>query len=277
MRVLVRGRLWVLVLAMLASSACRRPAAAPSAEYDKAWRIYANLYARQLDDAFGNPQMDEVVALLKQVDSKSADADAARTLLSRIDDGRKAQAKDRAEADKRRADLRPDNPSASVTQAASQMAARAVAALEVPVASAAVDGGPVDAGPSAPDPFAEGAPIAALNRDGCLISGEPFKEQNTNRTGQTYRLAQSATCQARLPGLQDQIVLVVDGRIYRRVAAKSVNVTQQPGAPAPGAVGAAQGQPPAAAPPPAPGTPPSAPAGDPNDLPAGQLPPPSQY
>ena len=42
-------------------------------------------------------------------------------------------------------------------------------------------------------------------------------EQGTNVTGTVYRVAPSETCKGKLPGLTGQIVLVVNGKIYRRV------------------------------------------------------------
>ena len=68
-------------------------------------------------------------------------------------------------------------------------------------------------------PLMLGAAIATLNRDsgGCLQANEPFNEQGTAVTGTVYRIASSQGCKDRLPGFVGQAVLVVDGKIYRRM------------------------------------------------------------
>jgi hypothetical protein len=216
-----------MVVALLALPACKKQPPAPSPEYDQAWRLYANLYARQLDDAFGNAQMEDVVALLKRVDDKSADADAARTLLQRIDEGRKALAAERDARAKVRKELAPDAPGRDLIAAVNAAAGPPSADAGAP-ATTATSG--VDAGPAPQDPFAPGSSIAALNSStgGCLVAGEPFKERISNRTGQVYRVAPSELCQQKLTGLSGQAVLVVDGRIYRRVSASEVAQPAQP-------------------------------------------------
>ena len=277
MRLLVRALMALAALAVISTSGCQRPPPEPSPEYDKAWRIYANLYARQLDDAFGNPQMDDVVTLLKRVDPRSSDAEAAKTLLSRIDDGKKTLVKERAEAEKRKADIKPSPPPASILQAAQQLDIRSVAPAEAP-AAIDTDAGTPDAGPASKDPFAQGAPIAELNRDGCLMAGEPFSEgPGSKAMGQTYRLAPSSSCQSKLAGLQGQVILVVDGRIYRRVSEKDAKFIEDVAADRAkknqgGAQKPAEQQPEGQT---APYAPPKAPPPplNPDTLPAGQLPP----
>jgi hypothetical protein len=70
------------------------------------------------------------------------------------------------------------------------------------------------------DPFAPGAPVSELNKQsgGCLVDNEPFNEQGTGVSGTVYRVAPSDACRSKLPGLVGQIVLVVNGKIYRRTA-----------------------------------------------------------
>ena len=87
-------------LAILALAGCRRGPKGPDANYTKASAIYQQLYASQLDDAYGDPKMDEVVLLLKKVDSGSDDADAAQAMLGSIQRGRETLAKQRADREK---------------------------------------------------------------------------------------------------------------------------------------------------------------------------------
>jgi len=236
-------------MALLAAAGCRRGPTGPDASYQKASRLYQQLYASQLDDAYGDPKMDEVVALLKKVDPRSVDADAAQTMLNAIAHGREALAKQRAEREKMAA-------AAAAQNAGSPM-------INIDPEKILAAGAP-DAGP-AQDPYGPGAEVAAINSQssGCLMDNEPFTEQGTGVAGVVYRVAPSDSCKERLPGFVGQAILVVNGKIYRRIA----DPTPPPPPPPPraaappdaGAPAAAQ----AAAPPTAP--PPSAPPAAPPD------------
>jgi hypothetical protein len=180
---------------------CRRTSG-PDANFAKASQMYQRLYATQLDEAYGDPQMDDVVRLLGKVNPRSVDAESAKALLGTIERGRQALAKERA--------------------AREQMAAAAAASAKV---AAGVDPEKIlaasapDAGPPA-DPFGAGASISEINAatGGCLAAGEPFQEEKTNTTGTVYRLVESPGCVEKLSGFVGQAVLVVDGRIYRRMS-----------------------------------------------------------
>jgi hypothetical protein len=101
-----------------------------------------------------------------------------------------------------------------------------------------------DAG-QAQDPFGPGAPVAELNSQsgGCLQDSEPFTEQGTGVTGTVYRMSPTEPCKGKLPGLVGQIVLVVNGKIYRRMA------DPRPPAPPSSPPAAAAAKPPPARPP----------------------------
>lgn len=196
----------ICLLAMLAAAGCRKRPSGPDANYQEASRIYQQLYASQLDDAYGDPRIETVIAQLKQVDPSSVDAEAAQTLLGNIQRGKEALAADRARRDKMAAAAE-----ASASKAMGSIdTARIVAANQPPP--------PVDAGPP-PDPYGPGALVATINNatGGCLADGEPFQERGTKVTGTIYRLAPDYSCQSRLPGFAGQAVLVVDGKIYRRI------------------------------------------------------------
>jgi hypothetical protein len=196
---LVRRTLCLLCLVLAVG--CRRQKG-PDANYDKAAKLYQQLYAAELDDAYGDPQMNQVVALLKKVDDRSVDADAAQTMLRAIDHGREELAKSRAAREKMGA-------------AAAASAAHAIANIDPTQILAASQ---PDAGPDS-DPYAAGSLISEINTSsgGCLVDGEPFQEQGTGATGIVYRRARSQPCAEKLPGLEGQVLLVVGGRIYRRV------------------------------------------------------------
>jgi hypothetical protein len=235
---------WLLSLAALALAAgCRRGPPPPSPEYDEARAIYEKLYASQLDDAYGDPQMNQVVELLKRVSKESAEAEAAQKLLERIDVGKKEFAKQQAESEARRAAMKagppPGSSSASLTPSA------------FPPAEPPAEAQLADAGTPAQDPFAPGAPIATLNREagGCLILGETtFAEKGTGKAGQVYKVSDSRACQQKVPGLQGQALLVVDGKLYRRVPER-VLIMDKVTLPAGGTAAQKPAQPAAAQPP----------------------------
>lgn len=227
----------LILFAVLAAAGCRRGEGPPDANYQKALRIYQQLYASQLDDAYGDPKMDEAVALLKKVDSGSQDAHAASSMLGAIQRGREELAKSRAAREK---------------MAAAAQAAASAPAVEIDPRKILAANAPVDAGPP-PDPFGAGATVSDINaaNGGCLSGNEPFKEQGTGVEGTVYRLVPGTNCAGKLPGFVGQAALVVNGRIYRRMPDPN-----PPGAPPPepaprGAASAGAGQPQAPARPPA--------------------------
>jgi hypothetical protein len=196
---------WFARLAACALAAgCARYSGPPDPDFAKARDLYQRLYATELDEAYGDPKMDEVVSLLRNVHKRSVDAPSAQALLHAIEHGREELAKVHAEREK-------------LSKAAS----------EVVAAPSNIDPtrvlGQADAGP-AQDPYGPSASVAQINRDsgGCLVSGEPFNEGTTNRTGTLYRLAPNPVCRDKLPGFVGQVVMVSDGRIYRRIPESQV-------------------------------------------------------
>jgi hypothetical protein len=185
--------------ALMIALACSRYSGRPDQNFAKARELYDQLYASELDDAYGDPKMDEVVALLANVHKRSIDAPSAVALLHTIEHGREELAKARAEREKFQQ-----------------------AAEEIGSGSSSIDPTRVlerpDAGPP-PDPFGPGASVGEINKDfgGCLVAGEPFRENVTNKSGTLYRLSSNATCKEKLPGFVGQIVMVSDGRVYRRI------------------------------------------------------------
>ena len=184
---------------LLASAACRNND--PDPNFKQAAAIYQQLYATQLDDAYVDPRMDEVVVLLGKVNPRSIDADRAQAMLRTIQHGREDLARERAEREK-------------MAAAAEQSLAAAQVNIDPSKVLAATE---PDAGQPL-DPFGPGASVADLNKQngGCLMDNEPFTEQGTGVAGTVYRVAPSDACRGKLPGLSGQIVLVVDGKIYRR-------------------------------------------------------------
>ena len=189
-----------ICLLTLVLGACRWHSG-PDENYQQASALYQQLYATQLDDAYGDAKMEEVVALLHKVSARSADAEPAKLLLGTIERGRAELAKQHADREK-------------MAAAAQSASAQVNIDPEKVLAAAAPDAGPPQ------DPFAPGASVAELNLQsgGCMSDNEPFTEQVTGVTGTVYRVAPSEACRSKLPGLVGQVVLVTNGKIYRRVA-----------------------------------------------------------
>src|SRR5262249_48611776 len=126
--------------------ACRRPSG-PDPNYEQASRLYQQLYASQLDDAYGDPQMNQVVALLRKVDPSSSDAEAAQSLLHAIQSGGEQLSKQRAERDRMAA-------AAAASAAGPQINIDPSAVLAA--AQAASDAGPQDL-------YGPGAQVSDIN------------------------------------------------------------------------------------------------------------------
>jgi hypothetical protein len=211
-----RTRLAACLLALAA--ACAKYSGPPDPNFAKARDLYQQLYATELDEAYFHPRMNEVVSLLQNVHKRSVDAPSAQALLHAVEHGREELAKAHAEREK-------------LSQAAAALVATRTnidptRVLEQP------DAGPVQ------DPYGPGASIAQINRDsgGCLVPSEPYRETGTNHTGTVYRMAPNPVCRDKLPGFVGQVVMVADGKMYRRVLESEVTrPAQAAGAPDGGA------------------------------------------
>ncbi len=203
----------LILFAVLAAAGCRRATNAPDANYQQASRLYQQLYVSQLDDAYGDPKMDEVVSLLQKVDPASQDAEAAAAMIGAIQHGREELAKSRAARAKKF-----DAAQAAAVAPPVEIDPRKILAQNTPAP------GPVQ------DPYGPGASLAEINAGtgGCLSSYEPFHENGTGVSGTVYRLVAGAGCAGKLPGYVGQAVLVVDGRIYRRLADPNPSAVNSP-------------------------------------------------
>jgi hypothetical protein len=187
------------LLCLVLAAGCRK---GPDANYEKAVQLFQQLYATDLDDAYGDPRMDEVVALLKKVDRRSIDAERAKAMLGAIERGREALAKQRAEREKM----------AAAAAASASKGGPQIDPVKV-LAESAPNPGPMR------DPYGPGASVAEINTatGGCLVPNEPFREQGTGTQGTVYRLARSPGCIERLPGFDGQALLVMNDKVYRRM------------------------------------------------------------
>ena len=124
-----------ICLLTLVLGACRWNSG-PDENYQQASALYQQLYATQLDDAYGDAKMEEVVALLHKVSARSADAEPAKLLLGTIERGRAELAKQHADREK-------------MAAAAQSASAQVNIDPEKVLAAAAPDAGPPQ------DPFAQ--------------------------------------------------------------------------------------------------------------------------
>ena len=215
-----------LICTLAAVAACHRSPGPPDPNYEQASRIYQQLYVQKLDDAYGDPSIDEVVALLRKVDRRSIDAAAADALLAAIEDGRARLAKARGASE------------------AAQKAATQIGKTGSNIDPSTILAAGRDAGPPQ-DLYGPGASISEINGSsgGCLVAGEPFHENVTNVAGTVYHLSSSSACTDRLAGFVGQATLVVDGKVYRRLPESTIAHPPPPPAPAPAAAPAPRAAP----------------------------------
>ena len=227
----------ILAVLAVAGSGCSRRRE-PSPEFSRASEAFNKLYAQRLDDAYLDPKMHEVEALLQRVPTDSLDAEAASQLLNRIHEGRARmqKAQDETEA----ASVAARTPS-TVSNAP-----REATAESVPKPAAVPP--PPDAGPLEAIQPTAGMPMADFNRRfaDCFQIAGPVNVQGAGAKD-SYELVDSSRCRTAHPGFADAIV-VADGQAVMGVVPKSSVIRPPPPPPPPtGEDGGAQA---AAAPPP---------------------------
>ena len=205
--------------ALILIAGCRKAPGPPSPEYEEAYRIHEKLYVAQLDEAYGAPQMDRALELLKQVKSSSSDAPDARRLIAAIELGKQQFARQAEEDKKRKAALsQPAAAGPKIDSAA--IVASALPRTDAGPATSAAAVPDLDGGVGAPDPYGPGASLGALSRElgGCLAdSGNTFTERGTGRLGQIYQISDSRYCQGKAPGLQGQVMLFINDVLFRKM------------------------------------------------------------
>jgi hypothetical protein len=204
----------VVAAILLAVSGCNRtPADSP--QFQEAFALYNQLYAKGLDDSYGDPQMPHVAELLGQVDPRSAQGPEAKDLLAKIQQG---MADYRARAEKLAA-----------------MAASADAPVEFK------GGGGLLAQPRelAPPPAPAGGPALGMTRDEFLARfADCFDRKGDYEQGDKRgeAFAVRASCAERFPTFKDSLVVLIDNHVTSLVPTKEVTVRTvdagvQPGLP----------------------------------------------
>ena len=185
---------FLAVVLLLVLAGCARKE--PSPEYTRASERFNKLYAKELDDAYVDPAIREVEALLEKVPADSLDAQASTQLLTRIRENRtriEQASKDREKA---------------------LAAARTAPTFSGPSVSAPLS--PPSSRPSAP-PAPDAGPLSAPTagmamRDFNRLFGDCFEqagpvEVNGRGPRDSYTMVDSDRCRRAMPGLVNSLVL----------------------------------------------------------------------
>ena len=187
-------RFLALVLLLVLTGCARKE---PSPEYSRASERFNKLYAKGLDDAYLDPAMHEVEALLEKVPQDSLDAQAAAQLLARIRENRtrlEQSAKDREKA---------------LAAARTPPTFSGVSVTPPPPPPSPARAAP----PPAPDAGPPVAPTAGMAmRDFNRLFGDCFEPAGpVEVTGRgprdSYSMVDSDRCRRAMPGLANSIVL----------------------------------------------------------------------
>lgn len=212
----------VCAVAVLMVSGCARKSQ-PSEQYAQAHQLFSKLYAAQLDDAFGDPAMAQVDALLHQVSEDSSDWRAAKELARRIEEGRKRLREAEVARQTAAAQATAPVPYQRMTpQAPAQSAAAAQA----------------DAGASQPSPHMALAEFTA-RFSGCFQASDKVNVVGKGMFD-SWELKNIANCRDRHPGFDQQYVLTDANEVFMTVAKNLVHYeVTDAGSPTQGAQAAA--------------------------------------
>jgi len=212
----------VCAIAVLMVSGCTRRSQ-PSEQYAQAHQLFSKLYAAQLDDAYGDPAMVQVDALLRQVSQDSSDWRAAKELTHRIEEGRKRLQEAEAARKSAAAQASAPVPYQRMTPEPPGQSAAAAAA---------------DAGASQPGPHMALAEFTA-RFSGCFQQGEKINVVGKGMFD-TWELKDIANCRDRHPGFDQLYVLTGASEVFMTVAKNLVHYeVGDAGSPAQGAQAAA--------------------------------------
>lgn len=201
-----------LALVLAEGAGCKKEAP-PSPEYAQAQALFATVYGQLLDDAFVDPRMDEVEALLKKVDPASFDFVAAQALEKRIKDAR--------------------------SQLEAENAKRKAAIAEGLKPTPAVGGGPTGGGSeplfaeeaqAVPDAGAPGQPVPGMliseftgKFSRCFYQADKI-EVFGRGPRDTWELKDLGVCRDLHPGFEHQIVIGEEGKILQITPRSAVRI-----------------------------------------------------
>ena len=206
------------LLLLLALAGCSRKE--PSPEFTRASERFNKLYAKELDDAYLDPAMHEVEALLEKVPPDSLDSQAAAALLSRIRDNRSRLEQAANDRDKALAAARKPPTLTGVS----------VSPPPLPPVSASKAPAAPDAGVAAPAAPSAGMTVRDFNRlfGDCFEPAGPV-EVSGRGPRDSYTMTDSYRCQKAMPGMVNSVVLA-DSQAVMGVVPKSALQRVQPDA-----------------------------------------------
>lgn len=198
---LVRALPVLVFAALLALAACNKRKQ-PSPEYAQAVSMFGKLYGQKLDDAYVDPKMADVEALLQKVPADSADAEAARKMLQDIQDNRARVEKENAERAKAREEATQPSSSPVTSAPAPEPDKPPEPAPEAP-----------DAGAKEPMP---GMSVTELSQrfSGCFEQGDSLVVEGRGER-ETWVLKDIANCRDRFPGFDQYVIIIENGKIWQ--------------------------------------------------------------
>jgi hypothetical protein len=191
----------VVAALLLALASCyRKPADSP--QFEEAFTLYNQLYAKSLDDSYGDPQMSKVADLLRQVDPRSAQGTEAKELLTKVEQGM------------------------TDSRARSQQLAAMAASADAP-AEFKGGGTALPAPTGLPAPPAPSGPALGMTRDDFTARfGDCFDLKGDyvqgDKRGEAF--AVRSTCAERYPTFAQALVVLIDNRVTALVPTKDVTV-----------------------------------------------------
>ncbi|MET0401123.1 MAG: hypothetical protein ABW123_01915 [Cystobacter sp.] len=217
------------VFLLTAPTACRKPAQ-PSEAYVEAQTRFGKLYAAKGDDAFLDAEVSAIEALLDQVPARSLDAEAARELRTRIENGRsQARSRQRSLDEVRTQASTPAAPPAAGYEQDRAYASPPPSSEPEPVEDEAPDAG-TDAGTSDAPGVGTSARELANGFYGCFQQGQSLQVMGRGMRDR-WELKDSASCRQRFPSLQEQVFLIEDGKVLGLAPKKDIQAMSPDGGP----------------------------------------------
>lgn len=191
----VPNALLSLMFVVVSSTACR-PATEPSADFEKASGLWAAT-VQDVEQPGADPRAEEALLLARAVPASSIDAEAAKSLVERIENARRDEA-----------------------EAAAELQARLEEADEASMTGLTEGGSEVSDDETEGEEESEGLQVgmseAAFKTlfGACVRVESEFVEARGTRKGQAYALVASAKCKEAHPQLGADLVFVLDGKVF---------------------------------------------------------------
>ncbi|EPX56669.1 hypothetical protein D187_008011 [Cystobacter fuscus DSM 2262] len=220
----------LIALLLAAPAGCRKPAQ-PSEAYVEAQTRFGKLYAARGDDAFVDPELAAIEGLLAQVPTNSLDAPAANELRARIEEGKQqARSRQRALDEVRgRASQPAQMPAEGYGGTRSFPSSQPTEAAEAE--DAGTDAGTAGGAPGVGTPATE----LASGFSGCFKQGESLQVQGRGQRDR-WDLSDSPACRQQFAALQDQVLIIEEGKVLALVPKQSLQaIPTDGGTPSPAA------------------------------------------